>query len=136
MLRVDLRELARAPVETRGELGQADPLLEGLDVALTIPLWKEARIVLGKQKEPFVYEMVGDAANLPQQERILSPFFVSRNVGIRYLDNYLSDRMSFSLGIYNDWIENETFIIKHSVYFRLSWAWTKGWQFIMGHNAA
>jgi phosphate-selective porin len=84
-----------------------DQVFEGLDVHLTIPLWKEARVVIGKQKEPFVYEMVGDAANLPQQERLLSPFFVSRNVGARYLDNYLNDRMSFSVGIYNDWIENE-----------------------------
>ena len=38
MLRVDLRELAQGPVDTRGELGQADPLLEGLDVALGGPV--------------------------------------------------------------------------------------------------
>ena len=38
MLRVDLRELAQGPVDTRGELGQADPLLEGLDVALGAPV--------------------------------------------------------------------------------------------------
>jgi uncharacterized protein len=38
MLRVDLRELARGPVGTRGELGQDDPLLEGLDVALGGPV--------------------------------------------------------------------------------------------------
>ena len=84
-----------------------DRLFEGLDLALTIPLWKEARIAIGKQKEPFVYEMLGDAANLPQQERLLSPFFTNRNVGIRYLDNYLKDRMSFSLGIYNDWFQHD-----------------------------
>ena len=82
---------------------QDDRLFEGLDFALTIPLWKEARIVIGKQKEPFVYEMIGDAANLPQQERILSPFFTSRNDGFRYLDNYLKGRMTFSIGSYNDW---------------------------------
>ena len=84
----------------------SDTLFEPLDVAVTIPLWKKARITIGKQKEPFIYEMVGDAANLPQQERILSPFFVTRNFGVRYLDNYLSDRMSFSVGIYNDWFES------------------------------
>jgi uncharacterized protein len=43
MLRVDLRELAQGPVETRGELGQADPLLEGLDVALGGPV-----VVIGR----------------------------------------------------------------------------------------
>ncbi|HEV8263669.1 MAG TPA: DUF177 domain-containing protein [Gemmatimonadales bacterium] len=38
MLRVDLRELGLGPVDTRGELGQADPLLAGLDVALREPV--------------------------------------------------------------------------------------------------
>lgn len=84
-----------------------DRLFDGLDFHLTIPLWKKARIVFGKQKEPFIYEMVGDAANLPQQERVLSPFFVSRNIGIRYLDNFLNDRMAFSVGVYNDWFQRD-----------------------------
>ena len=44
MLRVDLSELARGPVETRGELGQADPLLEGLDVALGGPVLVTGRL--------------------------------------------------------------------------------------------
>ena len=44
MLRVDLRELARGPVETRGELGQADPVLEGLDVALGEPVVVTGRL--------------------------------------------------------------------------------------------
>jgi len=81
-----------------------DRLFEGLDCSVTIPLWRESRVVIGKQKEPFVYEMIGDAANLPQQERILNAFFTSRNDGVRYLHNYLKDRMSFSVGIYNDWL--------------------------------
>lgn len=38
MLRVDLRELARGPVETRGELTQDDPALEGTDITLTEPV--------------------------------------------------------------------------------------------------
>jgi uncharacterized protein len=39
MLRVDLRELAQAgAVETRGELAQDDPVLEGLDVTLQEPV--------------------------------------------------------------------------------------------------
>src|SRR6185503_460247 len=44
MLRVDLRELARGPVQTRGELGQADPVLEGLDVALGEPVVVTGRL--------------------------------------------------------------------------------------------
>jgi len=44
MVRVDLRELARGPVDTRGELGQDDPLLEGLDVALGAPVVVTGRL--------------------------------------------------------------------------------------------
>ena len=33
---------------------------------------------IGQQKETFVYEMVGLSMNLPQQERVLNPFFQSR----------------------------------------------------------
>jgi hypothetical protein len=40
-------------------------------------------LTFGRQKEPYVYEMVGDAANLPHHERLLSPFFQSRNTGLR-----------------------------------------------------
>jgi len=44
MLRVDLRELARGPVQTGGELDQADPLLDGLDVALGAPVRVTGRL--------------------------------------------------------------------------------------------
>jgi phosphate-selective porin len=81
----------------------ADDIFDAVDYYLTIPLWREARITIGKQKEPFIYEMVGDAAFLPQQERILSPFFVSRNRGIKYSDNFLKDRIALNVGIFNDW---------------------------------
>jgi phosphate-selective porin len=61
------------------------------------------KLTVGKQKEPFVYEMVGDAANLPQLERILSPFFVSRQIGLRLDNTALDDRLGWSLGWFNDW---------------------------------
>lgn len=38
MLRVDVRELRHGPVETTGSIPAADPLFEGLDVALAAPL--------------------------------------------------------------------------------------------------
>src|ERR1051325_4674550 len=38
MLRVDLRELARGPVETRGELTQDDPALAGAEIQLKEPV--------------------------------------------------------------------------------------------------
>jgi phosphate-selective porin OprO/OprP len=83
-----------------------DQIFDPYDVNLTIPLWREARITIGRQKEPFVYEMVGDAASAPSQERILSPFFTSRNIGFRYSDNYRNDRIALSIGVFNDWFTN------------------------------
>ena len=44
MLRVDLRELARGPVETRGELRQDDPALAGTDIPLTEPVVVSGRL--------------------------------------------------------------------------------------------
>ena len=44
MLRIDVRELAAGPVETRGELSPDDPALEGLDVRLGAPVAVQGRL--------------------------------------------------------------------------------------------
>jgi len=85
---------------------RGDRLFDVLDMFVTIPLWKKARVTLGKQKEPFIFEMVAVASYLPQQERVLNPFFASRNIGVKYSDNFLEDRMSLSVGVYNDWFRS------------------------------
>jgi phosphate-selective porin len=64
-------------------------------------------LAIGKMKEPFSYEMVGDAANLPQNERLLSPFFVSRNVGVQLSNSVLDGRATWAAGYYNDWITQD-----------------------------
>jgi phosphate-selective porin len=64
-------------------------------------------LTLGKMKEPHVYEMVGDAANLPQAERLLSPFFVSRNVGVQLANTVLDQRATWAVGVYNDWTNSD-----------------------------
>ncbi|MCX7229831.1 MAG: porin [Burkholderiales bacterium] len=73
------------------------------DVSLTFPLrGPSTTLTVGKTKESFAYEMVGDAANLAFQERVLSPFFVSRAVGAR-IAHVTDDRMStVSFGVFND----------------------------------
>ena len=54
-----------------------------VDLWFAFPLGSPAtKLIVGKTKETFDYEMVGDSGNLPQQERVLNPFFVSRNVEI------------------------------------------------------
>src|SRR2546425_2548841 len=44
MLQVDLRELARGPVETQGQLAGNDLLFEGLDVVLADPVHVAGRL--------------------------------------------------------------------------------------------
>ncbi|MCU0235424.1 MAG: OprO/OprP family phosphate-selective porin [Thermoanaerobaculales bacterium] len=77
------------------------------DITLTFPLGKAGDLSVGKIKEPFVYEMVGDAANLPQVERLMSPFFVSRNWGLRWSRPLAGERMTASAGVYNDWFTTD-----------------------------
>lgn len=44
MLRFDLRELSRGPVETQAELSPGDPLFEGLEAVLVEPVRVEGRL--------------------------------------------------------------------------------------------
>lgn len=80
--------------------------------ASDIKVWTEVgglgTLTLGKMKEPYSYEMWGDAANLPQNERLLSPFFVSRNVGVQLANTYLEQRGTWAAGWYNDWWLQDT----------------------------
>jgi phosphate-selective porin len=73
------------------------------DVSLSTDFEGVGTLTIGKIKEPFVYEMVGDAANLPHHERLLSPFFVSRNNGLKLSNTMLDQRGTWSIGWYNDW---------------------------------
>ena len=67
------------------------------DLAFTFPIGgPNNKLTVGKTKETFSYEMVGDAANLPQHERLLSPFFVSRNVGVQLSNSVLDGRATWT----------------------------------------
>jgi hypothetical protein len=80
------------------------------DVKLVIPVVKKWNLTVGKIKETFVFEMVGDAANLPSQERILNPFFNSRNIGMTMGRTMLKDRMTFTTGWFNNWwVDGQSF---------------------------
>jgi phosphate-selective porin len=73
------------------------------DIEFSTSVGRLGRLKYGKIKEPFVYEMVGDAANLQQQERALNPFFASRGIGFRLMKSFAADSMSWSIGWFNDW---------------------------------
>src|ERR1035438_4191953 len=76
---------------------------ELVDFWLAFPLGSPAtKLTVGKMKETFGYEMVGDSGNLPQQERVLTPFFVSRSIGAKLSHVLVNQRMTMSVGVYND----------------------------------
>ena len=81
-----------------------DAYFQVYDFKLDIPVGP-VKITLGKQKEPFSYEMVGLMPQLPQQERLLSPFFITRNTGIMLSGTLANERMTWAAGAFNDWIE-------------------------------
>jgi phosphate-selective porin len=73
------------------------------DLRVATSLGSLGTLTFGKIKEPHVYEMVGDAANLPHHERILSPFFVSREVGVSLSGALPGQQGTWKVGWYNDW---------------------------------
>ena len=73
------------------------------DLIVTAPVGPLGALTFGKTKEPFVYEMVGDAAFLPSLERVLNPFFTTRNVGISLSNTAFKKRMTYTTGWFNDW---------------------------------
>lgn len=77
------------------------------DLKLVIPLDKHSELFVGKIKETFSYEMVGDAANLTHQERLMNPFFNSRNNGIIYRRFFLQDRLTAAAGWFRPWPGNK-----------------------------
>jgi phosphate-selective porin OprO and OprP len=84
---------------------ESDPLTTWnmTDVSLSFPLGTGAtQLTVGKTKQTHVYEMVGDAANLPHMERVLSPFFVSRSVGARLAHISADRRSTLAFGVFND----------------------------------
>jgi len=84
---------------------EPDKTWDIVDLWFAFPIGGPAtKLTLGKTKETFDYEMVGDSGNLPQQERILNPFFVSRNVGAKLSHVFgANQRMTLSGGVFNDW---------------------------------
>lgn len=77
------------------------------DLSLSTNLGSFAQVTFGKVKQTYVYEMVGDAANLPQAERLLGPFFKSRDIGIKLGNTAFGKRATWAVGWFNDWLIND-----------------------------
>jgi len=82
-----------------------DDVFQLYDFRFRIPIGR-LKLDLGKQKQPFVYEVVGLSLTNPQQERILSPFFVTRSIGAQLSGQLAGDRMTWAAGWFNDWLES------------------------------
>ena len=100
-----------AAVEYNGFERQAgDPIWSVTDLWVATKVGPLFQLKFGKQKESFVYEVVGDAANLQQDERFLSPFFTTRNVGVSLSNTFLDEHGTWTLGWFNDfWTNGQAF---------------------------
>jgi phosphate-selective porin len=76
------------------------------DFRFGIPLGP-VKLHVGKQKQPFVYELVSLSVQAPQSERILSPFFVTRSIGVQLSGPLAGDRMTWAAGWFNDWLDTD-----------------------------
>ena len=81
-----------------------DPDWSATDLRVSTDIRSLGTLTIGKMKEPYAYEMVGDAANLPHTERLLSPFFVSRNEGVQLSSTMFGQRGTWAVGWFNDWL--------------------------------
>lgn len=90
--------------EYKGFESDPETLWNMTDVSFTFPIRGPAtKLTIGKSKETYAYEMVGDAASLPSQERVLNPFFTSRNIGVKVMHVTSNHRMTMAGGVFNDW---------------------------------
>ena len=81
-----------------------------LDFALGIPIWGEyGRMQIGKMKAPISMERIMGMIFEQVMERPmhLDALLPSRNIGFSFSDMLLGDRMSYRVGVYNDWLEKE-----------------------------
>jgi phosphate-selective porin OprO/OprP len=95
-----------ATVDLQERRTREDKHFQLYDLQLRIPLGP-VKLQIGKQKIPFAYELVGLSVLLPQQERILLPFYPSRNIGVQFSGQLARGRMTWAAGWFNDWLETD-----------------------------
>ena len=77
------------------------------DYRLDIPLWNRSTMSIGKQKEPISLERIMGMIFEPMQERtsVSDALLPSRNVGIVLNATLPSERVSYAVGVFNDWFD-------------------------------
>jgi len=79
-----------------------------IDLNFEIPLGKDAGwLTIGKQKEGVGHEYIAPGTQLSFMERgVGAPMFIrQRNTGVRYSNNFMNQRISFTFGLFNNWFE-------------------------------
>ena len=81
--------------------------LSVIDLNVEIPFGKSGWLTLGKQKEGVGHEYVAPGSQLTYTERGSGePAFIKqRNIGIRYSNSILKNRMTYTFGVFNNWLE-------------------------------
>jgi phosphate-selective porin OprO/OprP len=91
----------------RGYDSQTTDDFTWLDYRLDIPLSRQLGLSVGKQKEPISMERLLLGTQLPFAERpaVLDAMFRVRNVGLALNGRGSGGRMTWAVGVYNDWFD-------------------------------
>ena len=79
------------------------------DYRLDIPLFRNANLSIGNQKEPISMERVMSMANISMQERtaVADAMLPSRSFGIVMSGTMADERMTWAAGGFNNWINDD-----------------------------
>ena len=77
------------------------------DYRLDIPLWNRTTLSVGKQKEPISMERIIGLVYQPFGERtsVSDSMLPSRNVGVVVNSTLPGERLSYAVGVFNDWFD-------------------------------
>ena len=86
------------------------------DLAVAIPLTTETTVTIGKQKEPISLERITGLLYLPSQNRTAAAdaMLRSRNVGVNFNSTAFAEQMTWSGGVFNDWLDDEGSVSENS----------------------
>ena len=78
------------------------------DLIVAVPLTEQSSITIGKKKEPISLERITGLLHLPSQERSAAAdaMLPSRNIGVNLNGWGFDDRMTWSGGVFNNWLDD------------------------------
>jgi phosphate-selective porin len=97
-----------ATVDWQERKTREDAVFQLYDFRFRFPIGDKVNFDFGKMKEPIAYELSGLSVLLPQQERILLPFYPSRSIGLKFSGVLAGDRMTWAAGAFNDYLDAGT----------------------------